>query len=58
MLTEESKRKILNILSESDLSSGRSVSEERRNELLTLFHQNLFSKEALEEIKYENHQKR
>ena len=46
----EFKRKILDSLSESDLSLGRSVSEERRNELLTLFHRQLFSKKALEEV--------
>lgn len=38
------------ILSESDLSLGRSVSEERRNELLIVFHKNFFSKKALEEV--------
>lgn len=50
MTNEEFKREILDILSKSDLSPERSVSEERRNELLTLFHRNFFSKKALEEV--------
>lgn len=53
---EEFKRKILDSLSESDLSLEHSVSEKRRNELLSQFNKNFFSKEILQEI-FQNQRK-